>query len=257
MAPVRNTPKKANVRMSFVEQKWKPIFALVEKGRLRRGRAAVKQLEMTKVSGNSQATCFSVRSSGFGSGVYEVILPTFADESQHLPQIARLLAERPDWLAACLNGQWDSEFLQRVEATGIHLFPDEHIANQLKWSVRCTCQDFDPFCVHVVTVLTKLMTQMEAKPLSAFAWAGILTEELLDMTHVLSIEWIHDKFLSDEVKQNESNKAAPPQTLSTFIQNTGKFTEILNRAETEGLQRGRFAPVMNAEKLKKILIEYT
>jgi uncharacterized Zn finger protein len=241
--------KKTTVRMSFMDQQWKPVFSLVEKGRLRRGKAAVKQLEMTKVQSDAKERRFTLRSGGFGPGVFEVTIPLFSDESAQLPRVARWFADHPQWLAACLSGQWDSDLLQTLSDADIQLFPNETIANQLKWSVRCSCQDFDSFCVHVVTALTKVMLDMDADPLVAFAWSGILKEDVLDLTHAYAREYISataaGNLKTAWVREDRNEEA--------MVEATFPEPYEMNIKESGEVYQGRLIPIIQKDLFDSLL----
>lgn len=178
--------------LSFVETRWKPFTDLVERGRLRRGKALAKQggvKQLTARDGWIQAT---VRSGGFSESL-KLTFPAVGWWHAHMSSIALWFARRPDWLAALLAGEWDAEFIQFLDDNEVYLFPDSVIAEDIIDVSRCDCSDFEVPCMHVVAAVHQMIANIEANPLCVFTYVGVDADVLLDRIHETTARLVNDR----------------------------------------------------------------
>ncbi|WDL98033.1 hypothetical protein [Alicyclobacillus sp. ALC3] len=165
--------------VSFVEMRWRPFTDRAEKSRLRRGRALAKSGAVKRVSCQDGEITASVRAGGPGDS-YKVTIPAVGWWAPHLSSIALWLARRPDWLAALLAGQWDSEFIAFLDEHEVHLFPTQEQSADMVAHSLCTCPDLEQPCLHVIATVAQVVLDVELYPLRVFAYVGVSPDKLLD-----------------------------------------------------------------------------
>lgn len=174
---------------SLVEGRWKPVFDLVEKSRLRRGKALAKQGGVKRLVARDGVVTTSVRGGGLNDS-FQVRFPTVDWLAPHLDAVAVWFARRPDWQAGLLAGEWDRELVAFLDENQVHLFPDEAIAKRIVGEMECGCFDVQAPCIHGVAAVCRMEFDMEADPLLVFSYAGIDADLLLDRIHEKAFELV-------------------------------------------------------------------
>lgn len=243
-------PKKS-VRLSLVEQQWKPVLDLAEKGRLRRGKLAARQGDVVELRVSGRGLSARVRG-GFSHGTFDVEIPSFADWSSHMDSVARWFARRPDWLGSFLSGEWSKDWLSLTERAGLRLFPDAQAADRIRWEAKCSCQDWEPLCPHILATIYRFIMDLEREPLTILNFVGLSVEAVLDRAHVIAGELLAESIDEGEVWTSQTADTSPAKgTAADMMDGDGALLQ-----EAHDRVRGRFIPVMDADRLQTLRRDY-
>jgi uncharacterized Zn finger protein len=178
--------KRSVTRAGLAEWKWSVVLELVEKSRLRRGRAAARQGGVREVAVADRVVSALVKVGHGNAKVYRVAVPCVDWWANYADQVAAWLSRRTDWLASLHAKVWDPGLLEFVEQTGLTLFPRETDVEAWISGVRCPCLDWEPLCVHVAALVCHMVDEVQKSPLAAFRYVGLDVDEVLERAKLLS-----------------------------------------------------------------------
>ncbi|SDW20588.1 hypothetical protein SAMN04489725_10361 [Alicyclobacillus hesperidum] len=177
------------MKKSVLEPFWRPVWNAVDKARVRKARQEAKAGAVVHVELVRGEIWAQVRASGPRRSC-QVALPLLAHYEEHIEAVAKWLAMRPDWMAAHFAGEWDPEYVAFLKSNRLDVLPDDSVVDKLRWGAKCTCDDSDPLCVHVLTALLHLIWEADEHPLRVFRFVGLDEELLLDAAHGWTARWV-------------------------------------------------------------------
>ncbi|MFB5190390.1 hypothetical protein [Alicyclobacillus fastidiosus] len=174
---------KSKARTPIVEGAWKVVLKEADKSRVRKGKQDARVGAVSDVRTHDGGIVATVKTAGPERGTFQVFMPWLADYTGHSQDVAKWLARRPDWIAAHFAGDWEQDFIKFVTENQLHLFPDETTWGKLERETKCTCNDWQPVCAHVLALLFYLLSAADAEPLHVFRFVGLSIDALLDEAH--------------------------------------------------------------------------
>ncbi|WP_067619407.1 hypothetical protein [Alicyclobacillus acidiphilus] len=179
---------KAGTRKRTLESLWKLVWKDIDKSRIRRAKQEAKAGAVAQLAVKEGEIQAVVRTGGPTRGSYHVSIPLLADYTAHRQEVVRWLTYCPRWIAAHFAGQWDEGFWTFIEENELAVFPNDTTLEKLQWGTKCTCSDWEPLCVHALTVLAEMVAQAEERPLRIFRFVGLEETDLLDGVHQMSAD---------------------------------------------------------------------
>jgi uncharacterized Zn finger protein len=183
------------------------------------------------------------------SGWVHVRIPTVDWWERYQADVALWLSRRPDWLGRLLAAQWDPEFLEFIESTGLSLFPDKTRAERIRQESTCTCGDWIMPCPHVAATLYFIVSDIARDAMRAFEYVGLNREALLDAVHAHSARLFHEEQIGIVQNQPLREPESPNEDSMLWIEEQQTYTRGLNKPE-ESPSPSRFSPRVDREKLE-------
>ena len=242
-------------RANQFDTSWQPLISRLDKGRLRRAKASVKQGDVLNLQVKGNRIMARVQQGGYAHGICEVSLPLFQDWRPYQGYVAQWLAERPQMLATCLAGGWSDEFLGLTQQAGLRLFPNEEVVRQIERESHCTCQEADPLCRHITIVLCKMMESVESDFLQALTFVGLNINDLLDEAHRRG----HELYVSQFAERQLLYGITEEMQVNTAVDISSQLEASMQHAAKKAvvdLMRGRLYPILDATKLAQLWMNH-
>ncbi|MCL6452202.1 MAG: SWIM zinc finger family protein [Alicyclobacillus sp.] len=176
---------KVQARLEPLESRWRKVLERLEGGRFRRGRVMERQgqvIEWAVCDGWVSARVQGPRLRSEAS-VCTVTVPCPDWRPDLLPQVAELLAHRPEWMAGLFSGEWHEAFWDAVTRLGVSWYPAEDALDAWWSACRCSCDGEAQPCLHVAAVIYTVLREMEVDLFTIVRCFGLDSEQLADEVH--------------------------------------------------------------------------
>ncbi|MFX4301813.1 hypothetical protein ACOJUR_05965 [Alicyclobacillus tolerans] len=187
-----------------IERLWKPLFAAIDKSRLRRAKTGFKQGEIVQLRFSSGEWLGSVALASGYRRIEQFHLPALGDWRPYASHMAKWLARRPDWYAELLSGVWGGEWLDWLEHAGLPVVPNEQTVHLWRQKAHCTCEDGDPFCRHVLAGFLFIVEEMQASPIDSFRFFGLHVQDFQDSVHQAMHKLWQEQFPDGKIRDGDS-----------------------------------------------------
>lgn len=181
---------KASNRLSWLEEKWKPILDTFELSTLRRGRTLEKQGQVAQIKVEEGRVTAEIQGSKIRAQSYRCTVSFDCTDWKEnaFDDVVKRLYHRPDFLAALFAGEWETDFWNALSNEGIRWFPDAEGAEEWLRSLRCTCNEPYVPCTHAAAAIYALLHRIESHPVGMLRFIGIDDKKLMDAVHQFGVE---------------------------------------------------------------------